>query len=54
MQYYLAAAGFLQCDFCCCLGFSSGKAETEPSELSDTCVTLQDDKVTAFRPVMKR
>ncbi|XP_064817015.1 Iroquois homeobox protein 6a [Oncorhynchus masou masou] len=42
------------CQYSTIEGFSSGKAETEPSELSDTCVTLQDDKVTAFRPVMKR
>lgn len=39
----------------CLLGFcSGGKSETESSELSDACLTLQDAKTTAFRPVMKR
>ncbi|XP_060767751.1 Iroquois homeobox protein 6a isoform X3 [Neoarius graeffei] len=33
---------------------SGGKSETESSELSDICLTLQDAKTTAFRPVMKR
>ncbi|XP_062327199.1 Iroquois homeobox protein 6a isoform X1 [Osmerus eperlanus] len=42
------------CQYSTIEGFPSRKAETEPSELSDTCVTLLDDKVTAFRPVMKR
>lgn len=37
-----------------CAGFSSGKAETQSSDLSETCGTVQGDKVTAFRPVMKR
>uniref|UniRef100_A0A673B5V8 Iroquois homeobox 6a n=1 Tax=Sphaeramia orbicularis TaxID=375764 RepID=A0A673B5V8_9TELE len=35
-------------------GFSGDKAETQSSDLSEACGTLQDDKVTAFRPVMKR
>lgn len=39
----------------CFVGFcSGGKSETESSELSDICLTLQDAKTTAFRPVMKR
>ncbi|XP_010890975.1 iroquois-class homeodomain protein IRX-6a isoform X1 [Esox lucius] len=42
------------CQYSTIEGFSSGKAETEPSELNDTCASLQDDKITAFRPVMKR
>ncbi|XP_056135176.1 iroquois-class homeodomain protein IRX-6a [Lampris incognitus] len=42
------------CQFSTTEGFSSGKAETESSDLSEACGTLQDDKVTAFRPVMKR
>ncbi|XP_058237460.1 Iroquois homeobox protein 6a isoform X2 [Hemibagrus wyckioides] len=33
---------------------SGGKSDTESSELSDACLTLQDAKTTAFRPVMKR
>ncbi|XP_046696050.1 iroquois-class homeodomain protein IRX-6a isoform X2 [Silurus meridionalis] len=33
---------------------SGGKSDTESSELSDMCLTLQDAKTTAFRPVMKR
>ncbi|TSP90522.1 Iroquois-class homeodomain protein IRX-6 [Bagarius yarrelli] len=33
---------------------SGGKSERESSELSDTCLTQQDAKTTAFRPVMKR
>lgn len=37
-----------------CVGFSGGKAETQPSDLSEACGSMQDDKVTAFRPVMKR
>ncbi|XP_033844135.1 iroquois-class homeodomain protein IRX-6a [Periophthalmus magnuspinnatus] len=35
-------------------GFPSGKAETPSPDLSQACATLADDKVTAFRPVMKR
>lgn len=30
------------------------KAEAESSDLSEVCVSLQDDKITAFRPLMKR
>lgn len=37
-----------------CVGFSGGKAETQSTDLSEACGTTQDDKVTAFRPVMKR
>ena len=37
-----------------CAGFSGGKAEAQSADLSAACGTLQDDKVTAFRPVMKR
>ncbi|KAM6979444.1 Iroquois homeobox protein 6a isoform 2-T2 [Aplochiton taeniatus] len=42
------------CQYSTIEGFSSGKVEGEPSELNDACGTLQNDKVTAFRPVMKR
>lgn len=35
-------------------GFSGGKAETQTSDLSEACGSLQDDKVTGFRQVMKR
>lgn len=47
-------ASFLDILFFGCAGFSSGKAETQSSDLSEACGTMQDDKVTAFRPVMKR
>ncbi|XP_028811761.1 Iroquois homeobox protein 6a isoform X2 [Denticeps clupeoides] len=43
------------CQYSAMEGFSgSGKAEADSSELSDSCLTMQDGKVTAFRPVMKR
>ncbi|XP_073321375.1 Iroquois homeobox protein 6a [Pagrus major] len=42
------------CQYSTIEGFSGGKAETQPSDLSEACGTAQDDKVTAFRPVMKR
>ncbi|KAM4602732.1 Iroquois homeobox protein 6a isoform 2-T2 [Polymixia lowei] len=42
------------CQYSTIEGFSSGKAETESSDLSEACGTLRDDKVTAFRPAMKR
>uniref|UniRef100_A0A3B4TQ92 Iroquois homeobox 6a n=1 Tax=Seriola dumerili TaxID=41447 RepID=A0A3B4TQ92_SERDU len=42
------------CQYSTIEGFSGGKAETQSSDLSDACETVQDDKVTAFRPVMKR
>ncbi|XP_063044677.1 Iroquois homeobox protein 6a [Engraulis encrasicolus] len=43
------------CQYSTIDGFScSGKSEAESSELSDSCITMQDGKVTAFRPVMKR
>ncbi|XP_017579456.1 iroquois-class homeodomain protein IRX-6a isoform X1 [Pygocentrus nattereri] len=43
------------CQYSSMEGFCSGaKSESEASELSDTCLTLQDTKTTAFRPVMKR
>uniref|UniRef100_A0A8C6T383 Iroquois homeobox 6a n=1 Tax=Neogobius melanostomus TaxID=47308 RepID=A0A8C6T383_9GOBI len=35
-------------------GFPGGKSETPSPDLSQACATLADDKVTAFRPVMKR
>lgn len=43
------------CDMllCGCAWFSGGKAETQ-SDLSQACGTTQDDKVNAFRPLMKR
>ncbi|XP_031425062.1 iroquois-class homeodomain protein IRX-6a isoform X2 [Clupea harengus] len=43
------------CQYSSIDGFpSDGKSEAESSELSDSCITMQDGKVTAFRPVMKR
>uniref|UniRef100_A0A8C2XI51 Iroquois homeobox 6a n=1 Tax=Cyclopterus lumpus TaxID=8103 RepID=A0A8C2XI51_CYCLU len=42
------------CQYSSIEGFSGGKAETQSSDLSEACRTVQDDKVTAFRPVMKR
>ncbi|KAM4593421.1 Iroquois homeobox protein 6a isoform 2-T2 [Odontesthes bonariensis] len=42
------------CQYSTIEGFSSGKAEIHSSDLSEACGTVQDDKVTAFRPVMKR
>ncbi|KAM3877279.1 Iroquois homeobox protein 6a [Diretmus argenteus] len=42
------------CQYSTIEGFSGGKAETESADLSDACGTVRDDKVTAFRPVMKR
>ncbi|XP_041917251.1 iroquois-class homeodomain protein IRX-6a isoform X2 [Alosa sapidissima] len=43
------------CQYTSIDGFSSdGKSEAESGELSDSCITMQDGKVTAFRPVMKR
>lgn len=36
------------------IGFSGGKAETQSTDLSEACGTTQGEKVTAFRPVMKR
>uniref|UniRef100_A0A8D3C9I2 Iroquois homeobox 6a n=2 Tax=Scophthalmus maximus TaxID=52904 RepID=A0A8D3C9I2_SCOMX len=42
------------CQYSIIEGFSGGKAETQSSDLSEACGTVQDDKVTAFRPVMKR
>ncbi|XP_051566893.1 iroquois-class homeodomain protein IRX-6-like isoform X1 [Myxocyprinus asiaticus] len=43
------------CQYSSVEGFpSTGKIETEPTELNDTCPALQDTKTTAFRPVMKR
>nr|XP_046273721.1 iroquois-class homeodomain protein IRX-6a isoform X2 [Scatophagus argus] len=42
------------CQYSTIEGFSGGKTETQPSDLSEACGTVQDDKVTAFRPVMKR
>uniref|UniRef100_A0A1A8QUV7 Iroquois homeobox protein 6a n=6 Tax=Nothobranchius TaxID=28779 RepID=A0A1A8QUV7_9TELE len=35
-------------------GFSGGKVEIRSSDLGEACGTVLDDKVTAFRPVMKR
>ncbi|XP_034076764.1 iroquois-class homeodomain protein IRX-6a isoform X2 [Gymnodraco acuticeps] len=42
------------CQYSTIEGFSGDKAETQSSDLSEACGTVQDDKVTAFRPVMKR
>ncbi|KAI4903098.1 hypothetical protein NFI96_030617, partial [Prochilodus magdalenae] len=43
------------CQYSSMEGFCSGaKSESDASELSDSCLTLQDTKTTAFRPVMKR
>nr|XP_020448005.1 iroquois-class homeodomain protein IRX-6 isoform X2 [Monopterus albus] len=42
------------CQYSTIEGLSGGKAETRSSDLSENCGLLQDDKVTAFRPVMKR
>uniref|UniRef100_A0A3P8SMA3 Iroquois homeobox 6a n=1 Tax=Amphiprion percula TaxID=161767 RepID=A0A3P8SMA3_AMPPE len=42
------------CQYSTIEGFSGSKAETRSSDLSEACGTVQDDKVTAFRPVMKR
>ncbi|XP_029001061.1 iroquois-class homeodomain protein IRX-6a isoform X2 [Betta splendens] len=42
------------CQYSTIEGFSGGKAEAQSSDLSEACGTLQEDKVTAFRPVMKR
>ncbi|XP_055061402.2 Iroquois homeobox protein 6a isoform X2 [Misgurnus anguillicaudatus] len=43
------------CQYASVEGFSStGKTETEHTELNNTCPALQDTKITAFRPVMKR
>ncbi|XP_008403794.1 Iroquois homeobox protein 6a isoform X1 [Poecilia reticulata] len=42
------------CQYTTIEGFSSGKVEIQSSDLSEACGTVQNDKVTAFRPVMKR
>ncbi|XP_047435845.1 iroquois-class homeodomain protein IRX-6a isoform X2 [Mugil cephalus] len=42
------------CQYSSIEGFSGGKAETQSSDLGEACGSVQDDKVTAFRPVMKR
>ncbi|XP_017279087.1 iroquois-class homeodomain protein IRX-6a isoform X2 [Kryptolebias marmoratus] len=42
------------CQYTSIEGFSGGKVEIQSSDLSEACGTVQDDKVTAFRPVMKR
>uniref|UniRef100_A0A665TMQ3 Iroquois homeobox 6a n=1 Tax=Echeneis naucrates TaxID=173247 RepID=A0A665TMQ3_ECHNA len=42
------------CQYSTIEGFSGGKADAQSSDLSDACEPVQDDKVTAFRPVMKR
>ncbi|KAM9408685.1 Iroquois homeobox protein 6a [Pholidichthys leucotaenia] len=42
------------CQYSTIEGFSGGKAETQSSDLREACESVQDDKVTAFRPVMKR
>eukprot|EP00066_Takifugu_rubripes_P005495 XP_003969580.1 PREDICTED: iroquois-class homeodomain protein IRX-6 [Takifugu rubripes] len=42
------------CQYSTIEGFSGGKAESQSTDLSEACGTTQDDKVTAFRPVMKR
>ncbi|XP_028297372.1 Iroquois homeobox protein 6a [Gouania willdenowi] len=43
------------CHFSNIEGFSGGsKADTQSNDLGEACGTIHDDKVTAFRPVMKR
>ncbi|XP_061078838.1 Iroquois homeobox protein 6a-like [Conger conger] len=43
------------CQYSSIEGFPSGrKPEAGQSALNDTCLTLQEDKVTAFRAIMKR
>ncbi|KAG7468324.1 hypothetical protein MATL_G00141740 [Megalops atlanticus] len=43
------------CQFSSIEGFSDGrKSEAEVSELNDTCLTLQEEKLASFRPGMKR
>ncbi|KAG9341965.1 hypothetical protein JZ751_018282 [Albula glossodonta] len=43
------------CQYSSIKGFTSvRKPVADQSHLTDTCLTLQEDKVTAFRPVMKR
>uniref|UniRef100_A0A668AC36 Iroquois homeobox 6a n=1 Tax=Myripristis murdjan TaxID=586833 RepID=A0A668AC36_9TELE len=56
LQLHCSSYSALQdtCQYSTIEGFSGGKAETESSDLSEACGTIQDDKVTAFRPVMKR
>ncbi|CAG5852498.1 unnamed protein product [Menidia menidia] len=42
------------CQYSAMEGFPGGKAEIHSSDLSEACGTMQDDKGTAFRLVMKR
>ncbi|XP_040025021.2 Iroquois homeobox protein 6a isoform X1 [Gasterosteus aculeatus] len=42
------------CQYSAIEGFTGGKGEAQSSDLREACGTVQDDKVTAFRPVMKR
>ncbi|CAL8382823.1 unnamed protein product [Arctogadus glacialis] len=42
------------CQFASIEGFAGVKAETDSPDLSRACASLQEDKVTAFRAVMKR
>ncbi|XP_034437510.1 LOW QUALITY PROTEIN: iroquois-class homeodomain protein IRX-6a [Hippoglossus hippoglossus] len=56
LQLHCSSYAALQdtCQYSSIEGFSGGKAETQSSDLSEACGTVQDDKVTAFRTVMKR
>uniref|UniRef100_A0A3Q2NV93 Iroquois homeobox 6a n=1 Tax=Fundulus heteroclitus TaxID=8078 RepID=A0A3Q2NV93_FUNHE len=42
------------CQYTAIEGFSGGKVENQSSDLGEACGTVQSNKVTAFRPVMKR
>uniref|UniRef100_A0A1A8IG72 Iroquois homeobox protein 6a n=1 Tax=Nothobranchius kuhntae TaxID=321403 RepID=A0A1A8IG72_NOTKU len=42
------------CQYPATEGFSGGKVEIRSPDLGEACGTVLDDKVTAFRPVMKR
>ncbi|XP_062249808.1 Iroquois homeobox protein 6a isoform X2 [Platichthys flesus] len=56
LQLHCSSYAALQdtCQYSAIEGFSGGKVETQSSDLSEACGTVQDDKVTAFRTVMKR
>ncbi|XP_047218564.1 iroquois-class homeodomain protein IRX-6a isoform X1 [Girardinichthys multiradiatus] len=42
------------CQYTAIEGFSGGKVDIQSSDLGEACGTVQSDKVTAFRSVMKR
>ncbi|XP_070691793.1 Iroquois homeobox protein 6a [Pempheris klunzingeri] len=56
LQLHCSSYGALAdtCQYSAIEGFSGGKGEAQTSDLSEACGSAQDDKVTAFRPVMKR